>query len=206
MAAQPLRRSNRARKLVQSYATEGLLEDSVDNRLEDEQTLVPTQIDEDHDAAQSDFNNTEVKHEHDEAHHCHEHTESHQVLVKTEVSPHDSFISVKEELVAERTLVDHDIDDIQGPAKKKRRTKKETNSGVQLYGYPPEGTMIPWGTTRMRKQPKIFPPAAKKQYTNLSHALTAARRIERRKSDIPRLGFGEEESRLKEYVVASPCS
>jgi hypothetical protein len=180
-----------------------LLGDSTDNQADDEQTLVATQSNEANNASDGDSEVIKVKHERDEFHSCRECPESHEAIVKTEPSSHDSFMSIKEEIVTERQVIKHDDDDddIDGPTKKKRRTKQEADSNVQLYGYPPEGTMIPWGITRMRKQPKIFPVPERKPYVALSHALAAERRNERRKSDIPRLAFGEEETRLKEYGV-----
>jgi hypothetical protein len=204
MAAPPLRRSARARKTIQTYAAEELIEESTAIQPKDAQTLAPTQTDEDNDAYDGDIEVSVIKHEHDdEDKYCHEHMENHHVIVKNEHTPHDSSISIKKETVTERQVIKHNIDEIQPPATKKCRTKEEADSNVQLYGYPPEGTMIPWGITRMRKQPKIFPILPRKNFADLSHALSAERRIERRKSEIPRLKFGEEETRLKEYVVAS---
>jgi hypothetical protein len=194
MIDQPLRRSKRARKSVDSYAEEQMISNDT------------CRVANDKEGADS-FNQSEIPHEaivikseHDEVSCCLVKTEESVVTVKSEPPVEDGVGTIEAELPVKHQAHDSDLDDAKQPSKKKRRAKKEDDPAVQLYGYPPAGTWIPWGVTRMRKQPKIYP-VAEKKYVDMSHVVAAEQRIIRTKAKIPRLKLGEEETRLREYVV-----
>jgi hypothetical protein len=141
-----------------------------------------------------------IKNEHDEVSCCLVKTEESVVTVKSEPPVGDNVGASEADVSVKQQAHDSDLDDAKELSKKKRRTKKGTEPAGQLYGYPPAGTWIPWGATRMRKQPKIYP-VAEKKYVDMSHVVAAEQRIIRTKAKIPRLKLGEEETRLREYVV-----
>ncbi|KAF2161557.1 hypothetical protein M409DRAFT_27955 [Zasmidium cellare ATCC 36951] len=94
-------------------------------------------------------------------------------------------------------------------SKKSRKSKKsELDDGSQLYGNPPEGTIIPWGS-KTRKQPRIYEvpekfkePREKKGDAWLNDAGDAA--VARELAKIPQLEPGEEEYRLRDYEDELP--
>jgi hypothetical protein len=143
-----------------------------------------------------------IKSVQDEVSCCLVKTEESIITVKSESPVEGNVGATEAEVPVKNQAHDSDQDDAaKHPSKKKRRTKREANPAVHLDGYLPAGTWIPWGATIMRKQPKIYP-VAEKKYVDMSHVVAAVeQRIIRTKAKIPRLKLGEEETRLREYVV-----
>lgn len=84
------------------------------------------------------------------------------------------------------------------PPVKKRAKNAKKNDGKQLYGAPPEGTMIPWLEGRQRRQPKVYP-VPKRSIAKKSAWLedAATTHISRQMAAIPMLAPGEQEKRLR---------
>ena len=85
----------------------------------------------------------------------------------------------------------------------KKRSKVVPDS-AQLYGHEAEGTLIPWGVSRQRKQPRIYPlpnrrgTSSQKLYDDGMWLENAAlRKIEKAKAQISKLKLGQLGARLK---------
>ncbi|CZT24691.1 uncharacterized protein RCC_10418 [Ramularia collo-cygni] len=98
---------------------------------------------------------------------------------------------------------DADLDVLQEKPKKKRAKKSASVPGQQLYGAPPVGTLIPWGT-RWRKQPQIFAVtrgSGTSSKTNDWMQGQAETRVREVLQSIEKLAPGEVETRLAKSIA-----